>query len=87
MAIVIVNIMTGLLQVITIAVISRINSAKSGQMITGVIVMQAIELLVFSQWGYALNEFIKGLKIRSLFTNVRFERNLRKSARSASSAF
>lgn len=60
--IVIFNIMAGLAQIIIIAVVAGITGHKSAQMILAVIIMQALELSVFIQWGYTINEFIKSIK-------------------------
>lgn len=53
------NIMFGLLQILSIAIICRIYKKRDLQIILAVIIIQAIELLFFLNWGYSVNEFLK----------------------------
>ena len=63
MAIIIANVMFGFIQALVIIAFSLKRNGKiNSKLILAVFLIQIVELLIFMQWGYAMNEFIKNIK-------------------------
>lgn len=63
MAIVIVNIMAGLLHILLVTVYFAFRKSKGlSAVILAIILSQIAELTIFAVWGYSINEFIKNFK-------------------------
>lgn len=59
-AIVMFNIFFGLFQIIVVGIVGKIYKIKTnGKVIAAICIIQLIELLIFIEWGYAINEWIK----------------------------
>ena len=63
MAIIIANLIFGFIQALVIIAFSLKRNGKiNSKLILAVFLIQIVELLIFMQWGYAMNEFIKNIK-------------------------
>ena len=59
-AIMMFNIFFGLFQILVVEIIGIIYKIKSTRkVIVGICIIQLIELFIFIQWGYTINEWIK----------------------------
>ena len=63
MAIIAFNVIFGIIQTIIIIAFSlKMYGEINREIILAVFLIQIVELLIFTQWGYVINEFIKNIK-------------------------
>lgn len=58
MAIMALNIILGILQIIMIAIFTKSTNDKKHLILFTVVILQIIELLVFLKWGFSIKEYL-----------------------------
>lgn len=61
-AIVALNLMFGLLHIVIMSIFNKFQNRKFGTGLLTIVICQILQLIIFINWGYSINEFIKSIK-------------------------